>query len=403
MHALAITEQGAALHAEGDTLLVRRGAALLRRVRVNEIDQVLLFGRVELSSGAVALLARRGVDVVWATQSAKFRARLATRFSKNVALRLAQYGAVTDEQFCLRAARAIVTAKIRHQREILLRAQRRLQDERLAGVLGQLRLLCDRAPGERGLDALRGVEGQAAALYFSQFDKLILAPGFEFNGRNRRPPRDPVNACLSFGYAVFGSIIETEILRCGLDPFLGVFHQAAYGRASLMLDLLEEFRPVIDGLVLRLINRRQLAAGDFDRLSGQSLEDILGDDATPPDHPAVAPGDSATGGFFDDLAVDEPFDAPPAPPPAVEPAPVSAPGAPAHAEPPAARPEYGVFLGETGRRIFLAEFFKRMRETLFYPPRQSSFELRDILREQVYHFARVIDGRDPDYTPFMPS
>ena len=217
MHNLAVTEQGTQVHVEGNLLLLSRGKALLRRVRVAEVEQVLLFGRVELSSGAVALLARRGVDVVWLTQDGRFRARLVTRASPNVPLRLAQYRATTDPAFCLRLARNVVLAKIRHQRGILLRAQRRLADDALAVVLGQMRLLLHQAERCTSLDSLRGYEGQAAALYFGQFGKLLRVGDFSFTHRSRRPPRDPVNACLSFGYAVFGSLAESEVARCGLD------------------------------------------------------------------------------------------------------------------------------------------------------------------------------------------
>ncbi|HQU47460.1 MAG TPA: CRISPR-associated endonuclease Cas1, partial [Pirellulales bacterium] len=125
------------------------------------------------------------------------------------------------------------------------------------------------------LDRLRGLEGQGAALYFSQFGKLLRVPQFDFTHRNRRPPRDPVNACLSFGYAVLGSLVESQAQRCGLDPTLGFLHQAAYGRPSLALDVLEEFRPLVDGLVLRLLNRRQLGPNDFERRSDISLEEAL--------------------------------------------------------------------------------------------------------------------------------
>ncbi|MBM4094675.1 MAG: CRISPR-associated endonuclease Cas1, partial [Planctomycetes bacterium] len=257
MHTLAISEQGTAIHAEADTLALYRGKNLLRRVRVAELDQLLLFGRIELSSGAVALLVRRGVDVAWLTRNGLFRGRLLGRYTKHVALRLTQYRRATDPEFCVRIARTLITAKIHQQRQLLLRAQRKLQDQELAEALGQLRLLTDRARDCNSLDSLRGLEGAAAATYFGQFGKLLRNDKFRFNGRNRRPPLDEVNAMLSFGYAVLGSTIETELYRCGLDPLLGFFHQPAYGRASLMLDLLEEFRPTVDGLVLRVVNRRQ--------------------------------------------------------------------------------------------------------------------------------------------------
>jgi len=354
MHALAITEQGIHVHVEGETLLLRQGDQVVRRVRLAEIHEVILFGRVELSSAAVAALVRRKIDVVYLTRQGYFRARLLGPGSPSAALRLEQLRRALDPVFCVRVARALAAGKVLHQRQILLRAQRKLQDEDLAGVLGRLRLLAERLRTEDNLDAVRGLEGMAAALYFSQFGKLLLSPAVTFQGRSRRPPRDPVNACLSFGYALLGNVVETEVLRCGFDPLLGFFHQPHPGRPSLALDVLEEFRPFIDSLVLRLVNRQQLGPVDFERRGGPELAELLADET----------GEDGT-----------------APEQAVE----------------------GVYLADTGRRVFLAEFFRRLRERLFYPPRQGAYELRDVVREQVYHLARVVRGEDNDYAAFVPG
>lgn len=370
MHRLAVTEQGVSLRAEGEMLSIRRGRHEIQRVRVGELEQVLLFGKVELSSGARSLLLRRGVDVVFLTAHGDFRGRLVGNLSRNAALRLRQYERVVDEQFCLHAVRDVVEAKIRHQRQVLLRSQRKLHDEEMAAVIGRMRLLAKRAVVVENLETARGLEGQAAALYFSQFDKLLRGDVFRFHGRNRRPPRDPVNACLSFGYVVLGSIIETEVCRCGLDPMLGFFHQTAYGRPSLSLDLLEEYRPLVDLLVLRTLNRRQLGTRDFDRRSERPVEETLADDA-------LADEAGPTGGDDADEA--------------------------AQGRAVGGDEVIGVYLNDTGRKIFLNELFRRLRERLFYAPREGSLELRDIVREQVYHLARVIEGKQERYVPFVPG
>lgn len=355
MHALAITEQGIHVHVEGETLLLRQGDQLMRRVRLAEVNEVLLFGRIEVSSAAVALLVRRKVDVVYLTRQGYFRARLSGPGSASAALRLEQLRRALDPVFCARVARSLAFGKVQHQRQVLLRAQRRLQDDELANVLGRLRLLAERLRGEDDLEAVRGLEGMAAALYFGQFSKLLLSQELAFNGRNRRPPRDPVNACLSFGYALLGTVVETEVLRGGLDPLVGFFHQPHPGRNSLALDLLEEFRPFVDAVVLRLVNRQQLGPVDFERRGGPELAELLSAEA----------GDEG----------------------------------PAEGE----NAAEGVYLADTGRRVFLAEFFHRLRERLFYPPRQGSYELRDVVREQVYHLARVIRGEEESYVAFVPG
>jgi CRISPR-associated protein Cas1 len=355
MHALAITEQGIHVHVEGETLLLRQGEQLVRRVRLAEVNEVLLFGRVEMSSAAVAALARRRVEVVYLTRQGYFRARLAGPGTASAALRLEQLRRALDPAFCAGVARSLAAGKVLHQRQILLRAQRRLQDEELADVLGRLRLLVERLRREDDLEAVRGLEGMAAALYFGQFGKLLLTAELAFHGRSRRPPRDPVNACLSFGYAMLGTVVETEVLRCGLEPLIGFFHQPHPGRSSLVLDLLEEFRPFVDALVLRLVNRQQLGPVDFERRGGPELAELLAAEAG-----AEGPGEAEE---------------------AAE----------------------GVYLADTGRRVFLAEFFRRLRERLYYPPRQGTYELRDVVREQAYHLARVIRGEEPAYSPFVPG
>ncbi|MCY2990757.1 MAG: CRISPR-associated endonuclease Cas1 [Planctomycetota bacterium] len=447
MHALAVSEQGTSVHAEGDMLVLYRGQTALRRVRVGEIGEVLLFGRIELTAAAMALLLRRGVDVVLLTQNAVFRGRLLGRSSKNVLVRLAQYRRTTDPAFCRQIASAIVVGKIRHQRQVLLRAQRRLQDDQLAVALGQLRLLSDRAGAAAELDTLRGLEGQAAAVYFGQFNKLLQTGEFRFERRTRRPPRDPVNALLSFGYAVLGSVAETEVYRCGLDPLLGFLHQPLYGRPSLMLDLLEEFRPLVDGLVLRVVNRRQLGLGDFVQRSGRELADVLNEESgevgvSEALGEPVAPGDALPSATSDDHAATG-LELPPSPAVAIGESPPwdesllavsdgqslvpagasgpataaaampladvdangepSEPGADGTGETPGGAGVIGVYLGDVGRKIFLNELFRRLREGLYYPPRDAKLELRDILREQIYHLARVIEGRQERYQPFVPD
>ena len=426
MHTLAISEQETSLHAEGDTLLLYRQASVLRRVRVAEIDQLLLFGRIELTSGAILLLLRRGVDVVWLTTHGEFRGRLVGRSSKNVPLRLAQYRRTQQADFCARVAAALVGGKIHQQRQLLLRAQRRLQDADLAVALGQLRTLGQRARTCPSIDTLRGLEGQAAAVYFGQLGKLLRNEELRFQGRTRRPPRDEVNAMLSFGYAVLGTTLETEMYRCGLDPLLGFFHQSAYGRPSLMLDLLEEFRPTIDALVVRLVNRRQVGPGDFARRTGKELAELLNEEASPPTAPTPAPQPGVAAPWEDALAATGAGQPPPAP--VDPPAPPKALGgdvpvppeahvagdpaaqgtavpsnaqAPSPATDPPATGVVGVYLADVGRKIFLNELFHRLRERLYYPPRNVTLEMREIIRQQIYHLARVIEGSDPQYQPFV--
>ena len=357
MHALVINEQGTAVHLEGELLLLSIKNNVVRKVRLAEIDEVLLFGRIELSNAAIHTLARRGVDILYLTLQGKFRARITGHRSTSASLRLEQLRRANDPDFCAAVTRAIVAGKITHQRNILLRAQRKLKDEDLANTLARMRMLLDRIPNESNLDVLRGLEGMGASFYFSQFGKLIADANLAFHGRSRRPPADPPNACLSFGYSILTSIVESETLRCGFEPNLGFFHQPHSNRPSLALDLVEEFRPFVDTLTVRLFNLKQLAATDFEIVGGPALDELL-----------------------------------------TEPEPDSN-----NTIPPQPHAKHGVYLNETGRKIFLKEFYSRLREKIMYPPRDGSFELRDIIREQIYLFARVIRGENDTYSAFVPS
>ena len=150
MHALAINEQGIHVHVEGETLLLRQGSQVVRRVRLADINELLLLGRIEVSSSAVAALVRRNVDVVYLTRQGYFRARLMGAGSPSAALRLEQLRRALDPAFCLAVARSLAAGKVLHQRQILLRAQRRLQDDDLADVLGRMRLLAERLRSGKG-------------------------------------------------------------------------------------------------------------------------------------------------------------------------------------------------------------------------------------------------------------
>lgn len=399
MNTIAVTEQGTQLRVDGRMLAVAKGERVVKKLRFGQFDQLLLFGRVEVTSGTLATLIRHGVDVVFLSSAGQFRARLVGQQSKNVPLRMQQYRRTADSDFCLDVARRIVHAKIRNQRQILLRGQRRLRDPDVADALATLRLAAHRAAEAPDIETLRGIEGHAAATYFARFGKLIINDRFTFEGRTRRPPRDPVNACLSFGYALLGTLAENEILRTGLDPMLGFFHQPAYGRPSLTLDLIEEFRPHVDQLVLRLVNLRQLAPSDFRQVGPVPPERFLaaiGRDQVPdPGQP-----DETASQTQPDAGLDQ-TTAPAAEPESDDAEPPDVYDEDSDDTAPSEQPVVAVYLQDPGRKVFIEEFFRRFRTPLLYPARGVALPLRSIIREQAYHLARVITGEEPRYEPFQ--
>lgn len=341
---VAITEQGHEIHLKGEQLELRRGGKLARTLKLCELEQLWLFGQVELTHAAMMAVLDRGIDVVFLTRGGSFRGRLVGRTSRHVELRAAQYRKLGDSQFSLGIAKKIVEAKIRNQRHLALRGQTSLAEESLGEALAQLRILVGQVPHLVSREELLGLEGSAARTYFSVFGKLIRNPLFSFSHRTKRPPRDPINACLSFGYVLLTTLVEGEVSAAGLDPMLGAFHQPEYGRPSLALDIVEEFRaPIVDAITLRLVNRHQLVPADFG-----SPSEALGEDQL------VAEGD-ATG---------------------------------------------AVYLLERGRKIFVREFFGRLREEIFDPREGVHTDWRGLIRSQVYRFARCIKGEQA-YEPFV--
>ena len=350
MRILSIVNQGAKLHATSDSLVLNKGKEEIQRFRPDEFNQIFLFGRVECTSFALALLARRKIDVVFLTKMGNFRFRLSSRQGAHASLKVAQAHTASLTPNALPIAISMVAGKIANQHRLLLRKQRKLRDESIAGALCRLRMILEQLPSQTTMDSLNGMEGLAASIYFSHFNKLVSNPELPFHGRSRRPPLDPINACLSFGYTMLQNIVESELLSRGFDPSIGLLHQPHAGRSSLALDMMEEFRPLVDSLVLRLVNRSQLTPLDFEYHSGDSLDEILSNE----------------------------YDM----------------------ESTQANTVTGCFLGHTGRKVFLAEFFSRMREKIIYGPRQISLDLRSIIREQVFHLARVLEQKDLSYEPF---
>ena len=194
-----------------------------------------------------------------------FYGRLVTHGTKNVELRVAQHAVAADSAFCLRMARTMVAAKCRNSRTLLRRNHPSPSDE----VLRSLELYARKALKAESLPELLGLEGSAARTYFGELGGAFKGEGarlgvFDLDGRNRRPPRDPVNAMMSFMYALLAKDCQLAVVNVGLDPLLGFYHQPRFGRPALALDLMEEFRSLVgDSIVLSVIGTGVLDAGDF--------------------------------------------------------------------------------------------------------------------------------------------
>ncbi|GAB4200719.1 MAG: CRISPR-associated endonuclease Cas1 [Sandaracinaceae bacterium] len=270
-----IAHDGATLRREGELLVVTARREKVSEVPLRDVEQLVLLGNVTVTPAAMASLADRGIDTVFLAASGRYRARLVGAGSSNVRLRLAQYRAFTDDDTVRDVARRIVRGKIAAQRVMLLRWARRTPDDpegraaqdRLVRAQRALRAALVRLELADTPDEIRGVEGSASAAYFRALGAAIRDPGFRFDGRNRRPPLDPVNALLSLGYTLLLQQVESAIQVVGLDPWLGTLHAPLASRPSLACDLMEEHRaPLVDALVVAAIAQQAFRPDDFEEV-----------------------------------------------------------------------------------------------------------------------------------------
>ena len=287
------------------------------RIPLVKIDEVVVLGEVTLTASALHLLLEREIEITFLSHYGQFKGRLSPPFSKNAILRLAQYRAHQDMATRCELARRFVIGKLSNQRTMLQRYHRRQADAEVRQAIEQIDILLRQlaalpldsahvpqrlVSGEHSitgtpLEGILGMEGAGSAAYFRCFGKLLSDPRqWPFPGRVKRPPTDPVNALLSFGYALLTSKVASAVQLVGLDHHVGYLHSAVYGRPALALDLMEEFRPIIvDSVVLTMLNKRMLTPNDFVvqlgayRLSDQrrkvfftQLEERLNEEVTHP-------------------------------------------------------------------------------------------------------------------------
>ena len=281
LNTLYVTHEDAWLHKDGANVVVDAEGAELGRAPVHLLGAIVCFGRIGASPALLGFCAESGVAVSFLTPEGRFLARLEGPTGGNVLLRRAQHRTSADRTAALPVARAVVAAKVANHRQVVRRALRDHGPDPAIDDAG--RRLADAARhalDAPDLDRVRGLEGEAGHAYFSVFDRLIRRdePDLRFKGRSRRPPLDAPNAVLSFLYAILANDCRAAAETVGLDPQMGFLHRDRPGRASLALDLMEEFRgPLADRVVLTLLNRGQLGPSDFRFLENGSV--LLADDA----------------------------------------------------------------------------------------------------------------------------
>jgi CRISPR-associated protein Cas1 len=265
-----LNTQGLRVGKSGEVLQVKEKESLRQELRIGELCQLNLMGNIQITTQAVQSLCEAEVPVCYFSQGGWFYGIVTGLSTKNVFLRQKQFRLAEAEWFCLRLARRLVAGKIRNHRTMLLRNHLEPGENSLRGM----KEMAARAESADNLEELLGIEGTAARLYFGEFSGMIKVEteaassgfDFDFNGRNRRPPRDPVNALLSLAYSMLAKDLTIACYAVGFDPMMGFYHQPRFGRPALALDLMEPFRPLIaDSAVLNAINTRMVTASDFVR------------------------------------------------------------------------------------------------------------------------------------------
>jgi CRISPR-associated protein Cas1 len=263
---LYVQEQGTVVGKDGDRLAVRKDGEVLAHARLKDIDQLVACGGVSVTPSAVHALCEAGIPIVHLSRGHWFYGMTTGFGLRNAFDRAAQFEAARDPARVLAFARAVVRAKCANQRTMIVRNAR----PRPVRAAREMAALLRKVPHARDTDELLGLEGALAAIYFRSFEALLrprdLEAAWDFESRNRRPPRDPVNTLLSFGYALLARECSVAVAAAGLDPWWGLYHRPRHGRPSLALDLMEEFRPlVVDSAVVTAVNTGMVGSSDFTR------------------------------------------------------------------------------------------------------------------------------------------
>ncbi len=343
MSILYLLDSDISVHKEGKRLIIKKKKKAIQQIHIFKLSQVIVIGYITLTNHVIRTLLSEGIDTVFMTKKGKYLGRLQSPKSKNIFLRKIQFQQFDNSSFILKTAKAIVSGKLRNQRALLQRIQRSSKrDLGFSKVIAELKRLVDKCKFAKDLDELRGYEGIAAAMYFPAWGKGLKVENIKFSNRNRRPPKDPVNALLSLGYTLLLNNVISILELVGLDPYIGTLHTLEYGRPSLALDLMEEWRPIlIDSLVLSVFNLGVISIDDFTK-NVQEEDDNISDSI----------------------------------------------GA--------------VYLKDCGWRKYITQFERKMSTEITFHLTKQRMTYRNAIEQQIRHFVKYIKGETSEYisTPF---
>lgn len=272
LNTLYVTSENSYLSLDGENIVVLDSEKEVGRLPLHNLEGIVSFGYRGTSPALMGACADRNISLCYLTPQGKFLARVSGKVKGNVFLREQQYESSQDERKSLEIAKNCITGKVFNARWVLERSIRdhsmQIDVEKVKCASGKLKNSLEFIHKSQSKEQLRGLEGEAASVYFGVFDELILQQkkDFTFHGRNKRPPLDNMNALLSFVYTLLTNSITSALETVGLDPCIGYLHTERPGRASLSLDLIEELRAVLaDRFVLSLVNKKIISGKNFDK------------------------------------------------------------------------------------------------------------------------------------------
>ncbi len=264
MGTVYVTQEDAFIGKNDERLTVKADKKIILDVPLLNVDGIVIFGRATISPALVIELLERHIPLSFVTKTGRYLGRLEPEMTKNIFVRKFQWQAAGESSQAVHLVQGFVRGKLKNYRNALLRRQRNFDDLNVEGKITQLEQAIAAIERTSVINSLRGLEGAGSAAYFGCFNELIRGSTFSFPSRNRRPPKDPVNSLLSLGYALLRHDIQSSVNLVGFDPYLGYLHCDRYGRPSLALDLMEEFRPlVVDAVIFNAINHQLLFPEHF--------------------------------------------------------------------------------------------------------------------------------------------
>lgn len=355
MGTIYIVSNNGKLTKRGESLVFLDYDGTQSTLPLHTVDQLFIMGTLEITGQTLRLLMKHSIETVFVSKNGKYDGKLVFEDAKNVFLRQRQYELLHDEQFCREFVRAVVKGKVKNQYLFMQRIARKVDgDSFIKSQIARIAEVMEKIDAAQTIDSLRGFEGFAATTYFSVLGKNIIQPWAVFKQRSKNPPRDAVNAVLSFLYTLLSYRIDALILAEGLDNAVGILHTLAYGRKSLVFDLMEEFRtPLVDTLVCALFNMAVVQVADFREVAASSeVREEVADIET------ESSDDGIPGEF-----------------------------------------EKAVLLTQDGLRKVVAQFERKLLEEHFYEPLGKRIEYKQILHEQVKMYKRFVMGMEEAYKP----